>query len=73
MKNVSARPQYHTPYLPHILAAGLPCMGAITGYRLDATPPFNNIQGDNMLYRIFLQTIYHDTGYRQNVNTANIP
>ena len=44
-------PQYRTPSLPHPLAAGLPCMVAITGDTLDTTPPYNSTPGDNVFKR----------------------
>ena len=48
---VSTHPQYHTPSLPHPLAAGLPCMMAITGDTLDTTHPCNGTPGDHIFKR----------------------
>ena len=48
---VSTPPQYHTSSIPHPLAAGLPCMVAITGDTLDTTPPYKSTLGDNTFER----------------------
>ena len=68
---VSTPPQYHTPSLPHPLAAGLPCMVAITGDTLDTTPSYNSTPGDNIfksqivITGVFFLSRYTVANYRR--------